>query len=225
MTSLLNYVSAVDSLSVAEKCIAALDEYVQDLCAPDSTYSYPYNCRRLSKNELTTNIQSFAASNCADPINGGAGNYISLPETVRSRVDWLIRDVDDAMSGALADVCTELGGMWSHTDTRNTDGSELLLAFYDTAFGGNTPPTGDGNDGTTANRADGSGWGYCFRSSAKLACEYYQDIWGTTENPVTRWDEANRMCIFYDSWYEHKCAELGTGYYLDGVCYISSSGN
>ena len=224
LTSLLNYVSAVDSLSVAEKCIAALDEYVQELCTPDSTYSYPYKCRRLSKNELTTNIQNFAASNCADPANGGVGGYTSLPDTVISRVDWLIRDVDDAMSGALADVCTGLGGMWAHADTRNTDGSELLLAFYDTAFGGNTPPTG-GDGGTSTDRADGSEWGYCFRSSAKLACEYYQDIWGTTENPVTRWDEANRMCIFNDSWYEHKCAELGTGYYLDGVCYISSSGN
>lgn len=224
LTSLLNYVDTVDSLSVAEKCIAALDEYVQELCTPDSTYSYPYNCRRLSGDELTTNIQNFAASNCADPgADGyGSGNYNSLPDTVRARVNWLIADVNDAMSGALADVCTELGGMWSHADTRSSDGSELLLSFYDTAFGGNTPSVvGE----TSTNRADGHEWGYCYKNNPKLACEYYQDLWGTDGDPATRWDDANRMCIFFDPWYEHKCAELGTGYYLDGVCYISSSGS
>ena len=223
LTQLLNYVSVVDSLSIAEKCESALDEYVKELCTPESsTYSYPYKCRMMSMDNngsdnnmnLYNVLKNFADTNCKSP--NAVDNTDGLETTINTRVDLLISEIDASMYYALADLCEESGGMWSREDTRgNTDyNSELLPAFYNTAFGGTQPDKG-ATDGQY-----GSSWGYCYRNSAKLACEYYQAEWGDTDTIVARWDSPSETCVLGDEWYRRKCSELGEGYYIDGVCYI-----
>lgn len=212
LTALLNYVSAVDSLSVAEKCEKAVDEYVIKLCTPDnSEYKYPYNCRSLSDTFLEESIKNFAKDNCSDPATTkyGEGNYDDLPDTVRMRVESLIRDIKDSMAEALKDACNDLDGIWTR-ESKGTVDSEYLQAFYRDAFGGNMPD--DNND-----RPNGSDYGYCYENSTYLACKYYEEDLG---KEYAEWSEATQTCVLYDKWYEYKCAQLGTGYYLDGVCYI-----
>ena len=214
LTSLLNYVKVVDDLSVAQKCEEAIEEYVTDLCTPDnSTYSYPYNCRKLSRSDIKGSIEQFAIDNCSDPSTGTVAAFNNLPERVQTRVTRLLEDINEEMNATLADECNESGGMWSERiDSDNT--SSYWLSFYNTVYGGQIP-TGEVG-------SYGSEWGYCYANNPRLACLAYADMWDEDED-IAEWDVATQTCVLYDAWYRHKCSELGEGYYLDGVCYISSS--
>ena len=212
LKSLLNYVDAVDALSVAEKCETAIEEYVAKLCTPDdSKYQYPYKCKSLSSDELRSSIENFASDNCSDPGATGydSRSYAGLPASTKARVESLIRDVEDSMGAALADVCNDLGGMWSQL-SKSTVGSEYLQSFYTAAFGGYKPDDG-------SNKNTGEDYGRCYESNEYLACKEYEETFGTD---VAEWNAATQTCVLDDKWYERKCSELGSGYYLDGVCYI-----
>lgn len=214
LTSLLNYVAAVDSLSVVDRCEKALDEYVSDMCTPDNTsYSYPYNCRNMTESNLRNLIENFATDNCSDPasVSYGSGNYADLDERIKSRVTMLVDDVNEAMSVALAEVCEDEGGIWTQKDDAN---GVYWSKFYSAVFGGYTP------DDAKGEQKYGSGWGYCYQNNPKQACLKYQTLWGDPD--VTTWDLATESCVFSDAWYQHKCMELGDGYYIDGVCYIKT---
>lgn len=222
LTSLLSYVETVDSLSVVEKCETALQEYVTKLCTPDNTtYSYPYNCRSMTfsgygANDLQETLENFAVQNCRDPLKTSEiTNYTELGNQmpqIRVQIDSLIAGVRDALSLSLAEVCNDLGGIWTST----YEGDDYLPEFYNTAFGGYNP-----NNSSDANKPDGSEYGRCYRSNARIACQEYERIGKEREEEkFAKWDEAAQMCILYDAWYKYKCAELGTGYYMDGMCYI-----
>ena len=95
LTSLIKYVQAVDSLSVAEKCENALSEYVTKLCTPDdSTYSYPYNCKNLTfgsgndNKDLRHILENFAIENCRDPLK--EASYANLEERTKIQIDSLV---------------------------------------------------------------------------------------------------------------------------------------
>ena len=218
LASLLSYVEAVDSLSIVEKCQKAVQEYATELCTPEnSTYSYPYNCKSMTfrgdnqDNDLRTVLERFALQNCKDPSKTQT-DYGQLDIQIRTTIDSLITEVKESMSYALADVCNDLGGMWSPTYEGD---AQLFLAFYNTAFGGNMP---DNNDD---NRQNGKDYGYCYQSNARIACQEYERIGKEREEEkFAEWDEAAQMCILYDAWYEYKCAQLGEGYYMEEVCYI-----
>lgn len=215
LTSLLNYVKAVDDLSVAQKCEEAVEEYVTNLCTPDSsTYSYPYNCRKLSRDNIRDSIQKFAIDNCYDPGTDTVAVYSDLPDRVQTRITLLLNDIDESMNATLADECSESGGMWS--EKRDSDNQDnYWLGFYNTVYGGYTPDNAD------SDKKYGTEWGYCYANNPRLACLAYADMWDEDED-VAEWDMATQTCVLYDAWYRHKCQELGSGYYLDGVCYISS---
>ena len=120
LTSLLNYVKAVDSLSVADKCEKAVKEYLTKLCTPDNgTYSYPYNCRnmRFSDNDndnmnLNTVVKRFAVQNCWDPTdNTQTKDYDNLSFDIKARVQNVLREVKEDIRESLADKCRALGGL------------------------------------------------------------------------------------------------------------------
>lgn len=220
LTSLLSYVETVDSLNVVEKCETALQEYVTKLCTPDNTtYSYPYNCRSMTfSGSGTTNLretlENFALQNCRDPLKTGEittytelGNQ--MPQ-IRVQIDSLIAGVRDALSSSLAEVCNDLGGMWAPQAEPN---STYLQSFYNTAFGGYLPDN-------TSGRPAGKEYGLCYENSAYLACQEYERLGEEKDKKFAEWNEATQTCVLYDGWYEYKCAELGTGYYMEGVCYI-----
>ena len=220
LASLLNYVETVDSLNVVEKCENALQEYVTKLCTPDNTtYSYPYNCRSMTfsgsgTNNLRETLENFALQNCRDPLKTNEiktytdlGNQ--MPQ-IRVQIDSLIAGVRDALSSSLAEVCNDLGGMWVPQPEPNTT---YLQSFYNTAFGGYLPDN-------TSGKATGADYGYCYKNSAYLACQEYERLGEDKDEKFAEWNEATQTCVLYDGWYRYKCGELGTGYYLDGVCYI-----
>ena len=217
LASLLNYVETVDSLNVVEKCETAVTEYVTKLCTPDdSTYSYPYKCRTMTftgngSMDLRNVLEDFALKNCADPLKT-TNSYSDLDSQIRTTIDSLVAQVKDSMSISLAEVCNDLNGMWS--PRYETEGNpQFLTTFYNTVFGGNLPDKADG-------RTTGSDYGYCYQNSARLACQQYETLGEGKDEPLAKWDSATQTCVLYDAWYKYKCGELGTGYYLDGVCYI-----
>ncbi len=221
LTSLLSYVQTVDSLNVVEKCEKAIEEYVTQLCTPSDTknYSYPYNCRNMrfkSGNTAAGNmdlyevVQNFALENCWDPTSTATRTYSNLDSNIKTRVETLVGEVKDSLSSSLAEVCNDLGGMWS---PRYEQTGTELVAFYNTAFGGNMPSN-------TTDKPTGVDYGYCYQNNARLACQAYEDIELDGEK-LAEWNTATQTCVLNDAWYRYKCAELGTkGYYLDSVCYI-----
>ena len=221
LKSLLSYVATVDSLNVVEKCEKAIEEYVTQLCTPSDTknYSYPYNCRNMRFTSSSTAdgnmnlyevVQNFALENCWDPTSTDTKTYSNLDSKIRTRVETLVGEVKDLLSSSLAEVCNDLGGMWS--PTYEETGTELV-AFYNTAFGGNMPSN-------TTDRPTGKDYGFCYQNNSRLACQVYADIELDGEK-LAEWNTATQTCVLNDAWYRYKCAELGTkGYYLDSVCYI-----
>ena len=214
LASLLNYVKAVDSLSVVDKCQKAVKEYLTKLCTPDdSTYSYPYNCRNMSftGNEddsmnLKGVVKRFAIQNCWDPADttpNAERYYTGLDSQIQTSVDAMIREIREDVSETLADACRTAGGLWTRTEDPNGD---LLSSFYSRAFGGDTSRTE---------------WGWCYRNSASSACQMYEDMWPDEDEKVVTWDSETQTCILHEAWYKHKCSELGQGYYSGGVCYIA----
>lgn len=219
LTSLIKYVQAVDSLSVAEKCENALSEYVTKLCTPDdSTYSYPYNCKNLTfgsgndNKDLRHILENFAIENCRDPLK--EASYDNLEERTKIQIDSLVNEIRESMSASLAEVCNDLGGMWL-AKRENEGNPQYLIPFYNTVFGGNTP-SDDNTD-----RQYGKDYGFCYQSNARIACQHYEEIGKEQDaEKFAEWNEAAQVCTLYDAWYEYKCKELGSGYYMDGVCYI-----
>ena len=210
LTSLLNYVKAVDSLSVADKCEKAVSEYLTKLCTPDNgTYSYPYNCHNMrftgdnnDNMNLNAVVKRFAVQNCWDPaVNTQNKNYDDLDFDIKARVQNALRGVQEDIRESLADKCRSLGGVWSNTE------DNLLSAFYSQVYGG-----------TTTDR----GWGYCNQNSAKSVCEMYEEMYEDEDETVVYWNDTTQTCDLYEPWYRHKCAELGDGYYSGGVCYIAN---
>ena len=219
LTSLLSYVEAVDSLSIVEKCQKAVQEYVTELCTPEnSTYSYPYKCKSMTfnganqDNDLQTVLERFALQNCKDPLKTQT-DYGQLDIQIRATIDSLITEVKESMSYALADVCNDLGGMW--TSQAEGGGANYLLSFYNTAFGGYNP------DNNSDKKPDGSDYGRCYENNERIACQKYERIGKEREEEkFAEWNEAAQMCVLYDAWYEYKCSQLGAGYYMEEVCYI-----
>ena len=161
--------------------------------------------------DLRNVLEDFALKNCADPLKT-TNSYSDLDSQIRTTIDSLVAQVKDSMSTSLAEVCNDLNGMWS--PRYETEGNpQFLTTFYNTVFGGNLPDKADG-------RTTGSDYGYCYQNSARLACQQYETLGEGKDEPLAKWDSATQTCVLYDAWYKYKCGELGTGYYLDGVCYI-----
>ena len=197
LTSLLNFVDSVDDTRISEGCETAIDNYLKDLCTPQSGGSYPYNCRNLSLEVLETNVDTFVSQNCA--LNG-----VDLARGVQTKKNRAISDLGDAMDMQLGGICEDAGGYWID-DPQSTDTTALLTQFYAAVFGGR-----QGEAQTS--------WGRCVQNTTKLRCEDYND---SDKGTVATYNASTDECEFTAEWYAAKCTLMG-GYYENSVCYVAN---
>lgn len=223
LSSLLSFVSSVDTIKMNEGCVEALTNYVtKELCAPlasETGRSYPWGCRNLKKSGLkeaiTTradlycpNYQSDDEDNTQDNtnINAGADNQT---------VDNLIANIGEELSYMYDDECTKLGGIWidnedgafgtagNYVSTVNIGGTGLT-EFYMAM-----------NAGTMEESTESIGmYGNCYQNSIKTKCE----LQAQTTDGAASYNEETGQCDFTDAWYSTQCGLIG-GYFEDGVCY------
>ncbi len=194
LTSLITYVNTVDDLMVVEKCKAAVDEYLADLCTPDDdTYEYPYNCKGLGSSTLKEYITNYINEYCGDPVD--SSKKPSDDAQMAAYINSAVQDIQDDIKSELADICEGFDGYW---DNGCGDGDGTLTRFYSRVYGGNTTKGGE--------------FGCCYENSERIACENYGDKYAA-------WNAATQQCTFTDDWYEMKCQQLD-GFYEDEICYI-----
>lgn len=194
--SLITYVNTVDDLMVVEKCKAAVDEYLADLCTPDNdTYEYPYNCRNLASADVREKIIAFVNEYCGDPVAVDSSKKPSDDVQLSAYIDSATNDIVAEMQYELADICESFDGYW---DNGCGDGDGTLTRFYSRVYGGD--------------KTKGKEFGCCYENSERMACENYGDEYAA-------WSTSTQQCTFTDDWYEMKCQQLD-GFYEDEICYI-----
>ena len=203
LQSLLDYVNAVDSITIANKCNTALENYLADLCTPDDkTRKYPYNCREYTLDEINAKIEDFAKDNCKS-----ADDDLGRTDLTKA-IGMAKTDFKTAMDHMFQTECTDAKGVWYKADGGVDAPFDAVesVAFYTNMFARNTE----------AGRQD---WGICYESSDRLHCLEYNADLGSDEEAITNWNERTEQCTFKDVWYQNQCDLIG-GYYENARCYI-----
>lgn len=225
LTALLAFVDTVDTVRVTEGCETAIDNYLKDLCTPDSgEMGYPWNCRNLEpgsteepgEGTLYNLVQTFAQNNCADPTNPNptGDNASNLLPEVQTQITRAISDVQDELDDMLMSQCEELDGYWidndnsidNVVDSRVQGQGTLLDGFYAAVYGGDKDTS----------------WGRCVENTTMLRCLAYNDDLGDGEEDVASYDSTRDECTFTNAWYQKQCEELMGGYYENSVCYVAN---
>ena len=199
LTALIEYVDAVDSINIAEKCSKAINKYLTDLCAPDDkTHEYPYKCRIFDSDGLKEKIQKFADANCK--ISSMGADKVSEAK-IEAVINSAVDDIKLSMQYMLKTTCQDLGGIWYDDADSVSDDIQPSDAFYASMY----------PKGSTA----GDAWGKCVESSDKIKCESYN----TDDYIIAMWNQTTEQCTFKDEWYQQQC-ELVGGYYENAMCYM-----
>ena len=196
LRALLDYVNAVDSINIADKCGKALNSYLTDMCTPDDKYyKYPYKCRLVKYDTIEKQIDEFVKKNCKSSEDTLDDNR--LTNTIYMAKD----DLKSAMRDILKEECQDVNGMWY--DTKLSEGEpDPSAAFYTKVFGRSR------ND-------DYDTWGICYESSDYVKCIGYN----TDDRIVATWNRTTEQCTFKDAWYQEQCELIG-GYYENAMCYM-----
>lgn len=226
LASLLDYVSAVDSINAVENCEEGLREYFTKLCTPASgTNKYPYNCKDMETDDAadkTMSIEfvarSYAIKYCQDPANKTDNEkYAESTESkewqkiknheprVASIVESMISEIKSDISYSLKSICESMGGYWVWKDQSPTStvGNTKLNKFYNDVYGGQETPT----------------WGTCYENDERTKCLGWADT-DLYEKPLAKWDDTAGQCILLDEWYRVRCEDWLNGYYENSVCYV-----
>ena len=215
LKSLLNFVSTVDTVKVAELCAASLKAHLQEVCAPakGDTEKYPWGCRAK---DVSSDLYNIAQLECKNPA---AENGVVLDKSVTDKIEELVSEVADDLDYMLSQKCEEVDGYW-YSRPEGCKGSSLesdddsacktfkdtslvnLSGFYTTNFS----KTVTGNE---------TKYGRCVVNDTRAACLGFN----TDSKEVATYNKQTDDCEFKDGWYEDKCRFIG-GIYKDGVCYV-----
>lgn len=219
LTSLMNFVNAVDSTRVAEGCGTAVENYLKQLCTPSSgDEGYPWNCRlrafgtmpsagtawskKNNSNNMTVVdlVTNYAIENCVGT------DATSLNESkIQNDVVLQLEKVQEQLGDVLAQKCLDIDGVWFYTGQAQPAASTTKLkAFYSNVFGGR-----DTEKETTL--------GICYENTTMTQCISYNTD-GEKDGNMARYDAARDECVFSDEWYAMKCASLG-GIWENSICY------
>lgn len=201
LKALVNFVSNVDNVRVAEGCATALEGKLKEDCTPKTgDYGYPYGCHTASRAALNTMVRGYAQTYCANPTDGSLS--ADAENTVRDTLDDLYEELDYQLS----EVCEDVDGYWMDPDAVLPNGAsgKLLDAFYKNAFGGRQG-------------ADELSWGRCVQNDVLTACTAFNS---EGQEPLATYDTTRDMCVLSDAWYKEQCERVMLGYYEGGVCYV-----
>jgi hypothetical protein len=247
MTALLDFVSAVDSVKIAEGCKTGLTNYAKELCTPpsasdvtasnsDDTLVYPWGCRLMARDQLEETFAKRAKVLCdvSSSADDGLNTDLVDPSAV---IRTLVDDISNQIRMQLSKLCVEQDGLWYDSVYANRDNTITILSTVKNSSGEKVA-----NDGTVQHSipvyepvdpsvADLSS--YLFAAGA--TSDSLQNALGTygscQENNVKVQCEAiageNNMyasynaktntCDLTEAWYQEKCSQIG-GYYENGVC-------
>ncbi|MDE5615578.1 MAG: hypothetical protein K2I81_01965 [Alphaproteobacteria bacterium] len=203
LTALVSFVQTVDDVRVAEGCATALENKLKDTCTPQKgDRGYPWNCRGMSREELTTTVRGYAQMYCADPTSQ------TLAAETETTVNKAINDLYEELDYQLMEACEDIDGYWIEADGVMQDNlsGTLLTAFYANYFGGRS----DANKELS--------WGRCVQNDTQIQCLNYNT---DAENPVAQYDRNRDECIFSEAWYKSQCEGPMGGYYENSVCYVA----
>ena len=212
LTALLAFVDTVDTVRVAEGCETAIDNYLVDLCTPESGgMAYPWNCRNMDPTDLRESVTAFAERNCADPTADGA----ELLASVNEQVERAISDVMEGMDYMLGEQCEGIDGYWVSAD--EIAGENEYGTIYDDRIDVANTPLLSGFYGSVYGGTENTGWGRCVENTTRIRCLDY-NLGLTT--PVATYDLVRDECTFTEEWYRQQCEELMGGYFEGQVCYV-----
>ncbi len=230
LTSLLNFVNAVDDTRIAEGCGAAVENYLKQLCTPSSgDEGYPWNCRSRNFGDTTnfTNTQNwnykkndnsslvqmvvnYAFENCGEP--NGTDSYKLTESRALNEVVMQLETLQQNLSDMLAQKCDDVNGIWFFANQATTaESAPKLKAFYSNVFNGR-----DTNTETSL--------GICYENTTRTQCLNYNTTGEANEakdagaGDMARYDAARDECVFTDAWYAMKCTSLG-GVWENSMCY------
>ena len=201
LDALLAYVDTVDTVRIAAGCEDALRTFVTDLCTPTSgEQGYPWNCRLLSNDQITSQIKQRATLYCVD-IDGNKFDSemnIEAPENASDQTVMVIKeilsDLEAEISTQLAEQCVAVDGKWSEAEDKYLH-QTYESDFYQTVYG-----FPDGDD--PVRRAHG----ICLENSVQNNC-LEQDAM-TGGNGYAKYDAKTDSCIFEDGWYDFYCTNM-----------------
>lgn len=135
LRELMNFVSTVDSVKIAEGCESALESYISETCAPaagDTANQAPYGCRIISPEKLMADLQNYAKRFCI-----GDSEAIIDSETQNS-IDKVMEKVQGQIGLQMQQLCQSSDGKWvsNPEDVRNATRIELEPNFLNKVFGG-----------------------------------------------------------------------------------------
>ena len=230
LTSLLNFVNAVDDTRIAEGCGTAVENYLKQLCTPSSgDEGYPWNCRlrnfgdttnftntqnwNYKKNDNSSLVQmvvNYAFENCGEP--NGTDSYRLTESRALNEVVMQLETLQQNLSDMLAQKCDDVNGIWFFANQAATaESAPKLKAFYSNVFNGRDTDTE-------------TSLGICYENTTRTQCLNYNTTGEANEakdagaGDMARYDAARDECVFTDAWYAMKCTSLG-GVWENSMCY------
>ncbi len=204
--SLLAFVDTVDVSRMSEACDTTIDNYLKDMCTPDSgNYEYPYKCRLKPKGILKNNLEKIIGDSCSnDLISDDKDSKVQTAmDNLAEQMDYVLGKECENLEGYWLDVSeTELHTLGNNTIKINNNDHKLLIVFYNNVFGGNK----------SQNEVS---WGACVENSVMVQCLANNNA----EETVAQYNKNLDKCEFTDVWFTRKCESIG-GHYETGSCYF-----
>ena len=221
LTALLAFVDTVDTQRINEGCETAVENYLTELCTPTTgDKGYPWGCIRLSKSEVKTQLNTFAARSCSlgGTVNedGTLNSDSLLTDDIENKIDEYVENMEYALMDILAEECENMGGYWIYQDdtTYGTLGADATpyTQFYSETFGVRLSKF-ENIDNTSEN---GLSYGQCAENTIQVRCNAYNELYG---DDVATYDATRNVCNLSDEWYRQQCESMLGGYYENGTCY------
>ncbi len=135
LRELMNFVSSVNTVKIAEGCESALESYIEETCAPaigDTEHESPYGCRLISPEKLLANLQTYAKTYCI------GDSEAVLDSDTQDSVNKIMQEVRAQLGMQMQQLCQDSDGKWisNPEDVRNATRIELEPNFLNKVFGG-----------------------------------------------------------------------------------------
>ncbi|MBQ7244851.1 MAG: hypothetical protein IJS34_00565 [Alphaproteobacteria bacterium] len=224
LSSLVNFVNAVDDTRIAEGCGAAVESYLKKLCTPSSgEEGYPWNCRLrnfgnmntqrswsdASQNngkDLITMVVNYAIDNCGD-------GDTSTPLEVRSQNEVILQleGLREDLGRIIGSKCEAADGIWVDADSDSSLSSgDIVDGFYSVNFGKSYAKAQQ--DYLV------DSWGKCLQNTVKARCDAENKRTG--DSGYATYDDATGQCRLTVDYYKYQCEQVMGIWTDDNHCYI-----
>lgn len=246
LESLLNFVSNVDNVRIAEGCQSSIEKELKTVCT-DSDKNYPWGCRTMQigsieyeNNTIVVSAKAAAGINSyrgGDSAGGGTANTLAqrmLNFALANCTDSNLepgKGADGLSSQTILALQRSIQTVSEELDSQLQDKCLELDGYWMATE--TLTEEGKTKDARATN-------------NSKLLLAFYSDVFGgdqtktslgvCVENSVrtqclaqnsdsssnyAKYNERTDECEFSDEWYKDHCEMIGSAYYEGGVCYVA----